>query len=119
MTKQGHTYTPKKTADYEKRVRKAYAERYDEPLPDGIPLYMDVTFFMPIPKSWTKKKQEMARREEIFPVGRPDIDNLWKGILDALNGGVAYHDDSAVVAAEIRTCYSDEPRAEVVIGEYR
>lgn len=40
-----------------------------------------VTFFVPMPKSWTKKKK---RQMESKPhQKRPDIDNFVKGLLDA------------------------------------
>ncbi len=41
-----------------------------------------VTFFLPMPKSWSKKKKD---RHYLKPhQKRPDVDNLAKGLLDAL-----------------------------------
>ena len=51
----------------------------------------------------------------IRPAKKPDIDNVIKSILDALNG-VAYHDDTQVVAVFAEKYYSDTPRVEVEIG---
>ena len=48
-----------------------------------------ITFHMPMPKSWSKKKKaEMVGRPH---QQRPDIDNLAKSLLDAL-----YGDDSHI-----------------------
>lgn len=53
----------------------------------------------------------------IRPTKKPDIDNITKAILDALNK-VAYKDDSAIVRFSIEKYYSDSPRVEVTIGEW-
>jgi Holliday junction resolvase RusA-like endonuclease len=58
------------------------------------PLIMDVTFFIPIPKSYSKKKTEEIRGE--YSTARIDLDNLEKSVYDALNG-VLYKDDSQIV----------------------
>jgi len=41
-----------------------------------------VTFWMPMPKSWSKKKKE--EMDQTPHQQRPDIDNLTKALLDAL-----------------------------------
>ena len=46
---------------------------------------------------------------KIFPSRKPDIDNVLKVVLDALNG-VAYKDDSRVVAVSARKVYSMTPK---------
>ena len=45
----------------------------------------------------------------ILPSRKPDIDNVLKVVLDALNG-VAYKDDSRVVAVTARKIYSHTPK---------
>jgi Holliday junction resolvase RusA-like endonuclease len=62
---------------------------------------------MEIPKSWPKKKQAQAENNEISP-GKPDLDNIAKTVLDALNG-VCYEDDAQVVILSVTKCYSREP----------
>lgn len=49
----------------------------------------NVTFVMPMPKSWSKKKK--AHMEDMPHQQKPDIDNLLKALLDAI-----YEDDSVV-----------------------
>ena len=46
--------------------------------------------------------------------GKPDWDNIGKIVCDSLNL-VAYHDDSAVVDAQVRKFYSETPRVDVMI----
>ena len=48
---------------------------------------------------------------ELRPIKKPDSDNLAKICLDALNG-IAYPDDSQIVALTVNKYYSKEPRVE-------
>ncbi|MFH7534189.1 RusA family crossover junction endodeoxyribonuclease, partial [Acinetobacter baumannii] len=57
------------------------------------PTVVKVLFSMPIPKSWSKKKQQEAI--STVHIKKPDIDNLVKGVFDALNK-TAWHDDNQV-----------------------
>ncbi|WP_334299865.1 RusA family crossover junction endodeoxyribonuclease [Anaerobutyricum hallii] len=49
------------------------------------------------------------------PTKKPDLDNVIKSILDALNK-VAYHDDTQIVSLSMEKFYSDSPRVEVTIN---
>lgn len=53
---------------------------------------------------------------ELLPAKKPDIDNVVKAVLDALNK-VAYRDDNQVVELQIRKQYSERPRLEICIEE--
>ena len=48
------------------------------------------------------------------PSAKPDIDNVIKAVLDALNG-IAYKDDARVVELEARKVYGNEPGVAVEI----
>lgn len=56
----------------------------------------------------------MMANDFIRPKTKPDLDNVAKVILDALNG-IAYHDDSQVSRLLIEKRYAEEPRVEVMI----
>lgn len=43
-----------------------------------------VTFAIPMPKSWSKKKREAHRGQ--YHTQKPDLDNLFKALGDALHG---------------------------------
>jgi Holliday junction resolvase RusA-like endonuclease len=75
-----------------------------------------VYVYRQVPKSWNKKKRQLALDGTIRPTTRPDTDNYIKGALDALNG-VVYADDSAAVDIIGQKFYSDNPRMEIVIVE--
>ena len=116
VLRSGITYTPKETVLYEAQVVQAAKE--SETLPQSPiqdkPLKMILWCYYPIPQSWTKEKKTLAARGKVYHTSRPDIDNLAKIIMDALNG-IAYKDDALIAELVIHKLYSDEPRAEVVI----
>lgn len=65
------------------------------------PISLKIDFFFTTPKSWSKKKKECAK----WHTSKPDLDNLEKGIKDALNG-IAYKDDSQVCYLFARKQYA-------------
>lgn len=115
FTMSGRAYTPKRTADYEKRVRESYT---GDMFPEDVPLAVHIDAYMGIPKSASKKAHEAMRRGEKRPLKAPDGDNIAKAICDALNGK-AYKDDKQVVHLVVSKWYSDIPRAEVRISEVK
>jgi Holliday junction resolvase RusA-like endonuclease len=101
----GRTYTPAKTKVYEQLIAMT-AQREIESVgwvKTSAPVKMHILAQFEIPKSWTKKKQQAALRGEITP-GRPDIDNVAKAALDALNG-IAYDDDDQVYQLSVKKVY--------------
>ena len=75
---------------------------------DG-PVDLRVVAYMPVPASWSRKKQAAALVDQIRPSGRPDFDNLVKNVSDALNK-IVWRDDTLVTEASIWKRYSDRPR---------
>jgi Holliday junction resolvase RusA-like endonuclease len=71
---------------------------------------------MPMPKDWSKRKKQLALNGEVKPSVKPDLDNLCKAVLDALNG-IAYHDDKQIVELHLSKAYSDHPRTEIKLEE--
>jgi Holliday junction resolvase RusA-like endonuclease len=108
-------YDPEKSLSYKQLVYVA-ALPYKPVCPLVCPLCVEITAYIQIPASWSKKKQEEARKGRQKPTGRPDCDNFAKGILDSLKG-LMWKDDSQIVELTISKEYSDTPRAEVDIRE--
>jgi len=86
----GHAVTPKATREAEMLSRLAYeSAAHGAKAHTGIPVRVIVEMFSPLPKSTPK-------RILFLPfLTRPDLDNVSKLQLDALNG-VAYVDDAQV-----------------------
>ena len=59
-------------------------------------------FYIPMPKSWSKKKKELLNNKEHKQ--RPDIDNLVKGVMDSL-----FNEDSHVHTIYAKKIWSDNP----------
>lgn len=118
-TKNGHTYTPQKTADYEQRVQFEYYFKYDAmQFNKDDMLAMEIIAYQGIPKSASKKKQELMRQGAIRPTKKPDWDNIAKIVCDALNE-TAYPDDRQIVSAELSKYYSHSPRVEIRIKKLK
>jgi len=72
----------------------------------------EFVFYMPIPKSWSKRKKEAS-------VGKPhvvkiDLDNACKFYFDCMNG-IVYVDDCQVHSMTAKKIYDSNPRAEITI----
>ena len=59
------------------------------------PIGVNIIFTMPIPPSWSQKKQREAVGR--YHTNTPDIDNLIKGVFDSLNK-VVWKDDKQLVS---------------------
>ncbi len=112
-------YTPKSTSDYEKQVSKCVSEAMAlqsvrEPFRGA--LRVRIAAFFPIPNSASKRDRE-AMEQGITPMlGRKDVDNIAKALLDAMNG-IAYNDDGQVVDLRITKAYSVLARVEISVTE--
>lgn len=109
------SYTPEKTLNYENLVKISFDMCKDKEKIEGE-LQVIINAFFPIPKSTSKKKQQMMLDGSVHPTKKPDTDNIAKTILDALNGR-AFDDDKQVVVLHVEKHYSNEPRVEVEITE--
>lgn len=114
FTRTGHTYTPKKTADFERSIAKIYTEEHGE-LFVG-PIEVKIIFQMPIPRSYPKRAIQQAQEGTLKHTKKPDLDNLGKAVLDALNG-IAFTDDSHITKLTLVKRYSLYPGIRMEIKE--
>ena len=100
-------HTPKKQA-FQRKIR----QQYDGPLFDS-PISLSITFEMPIPESFSKKKR--LKIEAIpFHTSRPDLTNLQKFAEDCLSG-IVISDDKIVVKTSSQKYYSKSPQTIIEI----
>lgn len=78
------------------------------------PLDLRMTAFMPVPPSWSQKKQRAALDGMVYPTGKPDGSNLVKLAEDAMLG-VCFRDDSQIVSLHVWKAYSERARTVVEI----
>ncbi|CAA4740554.1 phage protein [Staphylococcus aureus] len=77
-------------------------------------LKIELDFYFPLLKSWSKKKKsEMVGQ---YKVTKPDIDNLIKTVLDACNGHV-WKDDNQITEITSSKRYGIEPKIIIRIEE--
>lgn len=107
-------YTPDRTVAYEELVRARYmAVAGDGDLKEQS-LEVCITAYFGIPKSKNKKQKSLMLSNVIYPVKKPDCDNIAKIICDALNG-IAYKDDSQIVKLTVYKAYAEIPYVKVEI----
>lgn len=107
-------YTPATTRAYEQRVAIAAREAMAKaPTMDG-PLSVSIEITMPIPVSWSKRKQADALAGLVMPTGRPDLDNLIKALADACNW-IVWRDDAQIVRLMAEKRYGEQPGAVVSV----
>ena len=103
------TYTPKKTVEYERLIKEEFIKqckgKYDSEYLGAVSIKMN--FYFQPPKNTSKKMMlEICNTPRLK---KPDLDNLEKAILDALNG-IAWHDDNQVYKIETEKLYAKEDR---------
>jgi Holliday junction resolvase RusA-like endonuclease len=91
----GRHFTDDKTRAYKAMIA-AYGRISFPGVPLSGPVEVRVSAIYAAPASWSRRKREDALNDRVRPTGRPDVDNLAKGVMDALNG-IAYADDSQIV----------------------
>lgn len=107
---------PEKSRNYKAFVKYIAAKEADDQgwLYTELPIKVNIKAYLPIPSSKSKKFKADAIAGIERPTKKPDVDNLFKSITDAMSG-ILYKDDKQIVSATIGKWYAEEPRAEVHI----
>lgn len=116
--KKGHRYT----ADNQRAYKQVVALRAREAMKGQPPMVGAAVFsalvFLPMPKKFSKKKRALALAGGIVPAVRPDGDNYAKIVMDACND-IVYRDDGQCVDIHVSKRYSENPRLEIEVTEWR
>jgi Holliday junction resolvase RusA-like endonuclease len=104
--------------DPHKDKKNWYRLQISEYIPKIIttPINIKITFYMPIPKSTSKKKQELMAHNKIKHQKKPDLDNMLKFVLDSMND-IVFRDDSQIWHIECLKKYSRDPRVEIIVRQ--
>ena len=113
----GMIYTPTTTKDYECLVEQYFLLKYPrfKTLEGRVGVNITATFN--IPKSTKKSDREKMIQNEISPNKKPDIDNIVKIILDAMNK-FAFKDDTQITKLSVEKKYGEEEKVHIEIEEY-
>lgn len=82
-----------------------------------MPVKVEIVSYRQAPRSTQRWLAEAGIGGEVVPLTKPDVDNVVKLYLDAMNG-VVFPDDKQVFEINIRKAYGAEPRAEVTVTGY-
>lgn len=116
-TRTGKAYTPTNTKNYEYFLRQWFIRKYPNFKPIETKVKVEMVAYFSIPKSTSKKREAEMLAGNISPTKKPDIDNITKIILDAMNK-FAYLDDTQVTQCTVIKKYAAIPKVVVTIEEY-
>lgn len=113
----GQVYTPTTTKDYEYLVEQYFLLKYPkfEPLEGRTSVNITAVFNMP--KNTKKQDKDKMIENIISPTKKPDIDNIVKVILDAMNK-FAFKDDIQITRLNVEKKYGTEEKVIISIEEY-
>lgn len=110
-------YTPTNTKDYEMLIKQYFKVKYPRYVPLEKRICVKIVAQFKIPKNTSKKNTEEMLNGNISPAKKPDIDNIVKIILDALNK-MAFKDDNQITKLEVEKIYGNEEKIIVKVEEY-
>lgn len=113
----GMVYTPTTTKDYEYLVEQYFLLKYPKFKTFEGRLHVNILATFKIPKSTKKCEVEKMLKNEISPTKKPDIDNIVKIILDAMNK-FAFKDDTQITKLSVEKRYGEEEKIQIQIEEY-
>lgn len=114
----GFVYTPNKTKEYENLVRQEFLLKYRNiPQIEGKRVYVEIICYLKWPKNTKKSLIPQMLNNEISPTKKPDVDNIAKSILDAMNGFV-FKDDNQVSKIFVEKRYGEEEKVKIKVETY-
>jgi Holliday junction resolvase RusA-like endonuclease len=102
-------YLPSQSAKEQSTIRWYASQAMNGRSAIECPLELRFAAYLPIPASWSKKKQTAALADELRPGNKPDLSNLVKNCEDAMNM-ICYRDDSLITDCALFKRYSSSPR---------
>lgn len=114
FTKFGTPYTDKNTVAYEKLIQASYLKSTSYISCNSVRISMYVCFAPN--KTDTKKNKLIKLKNSLWPSKKPDIDNVIKVVLDALNK-IAYQDDTQVNEIHVIRHWCEEEKLVICLSE--
>ncbi len=113
----GRAYTPSDTKDYENLIKQYFKIKYPKYEPLKGRIAVEIISYFKIPKNTTNKDKKAISEGILSPTKKPDIDNIVKIILDAMNK-MAFNDDNQITKLYVEKKYNEEEKIYVKIEEY-
>lgn len=113
----GVVYTPTKTKDYETLVEQYFLLKYPRfKILEGR-IKVSIIAYFSIPKATKKSEINGMLENNVSPTKKPDIDNIVKVVLDAMNK-IAFKDDNQITKIDVEKKYALEDKIYIKIEEY-
>lgn len=110
-------YTPTSTKDYENLIKQYFQIKYPRYIPFENRVSVTIKAYFKVPKTTTKKDKALIEEGKLSPTKKPDIDNVVKIVLDALNK-MAFKDDNQITKLQVEKVYGEEEKIYIKIEEY-
>jgi Holliday junction resolvase RusA-like endonuclease len=105
--KHAGVYEAAEDAQYKRNVAAQIVARPPPYVGPKIPVFLEVTFYMPRPQEHFSAKGPVKENfVNLRPTVKPDLDNMLKAVKDAMTG-IVWHDDSQVVSETVSKFYAD------------
>lgn len=105
-------FTPTKQAAFMGQFRLFAQAAMQGRAPFEGPLHMNARFVYVAPASWSRKKRDAT----VWKASKPDIDNIFKILGDAISGCV-YVDDAQIASLTIQKRYGLKPEIIVTVQQ--
>lgn len=106
------TYYGKKYKQFKKDMSKLAVNK-DKVWLEGL-ISADMTFFVPMAKSWSQKKKSSQNGK--FCDNNSDLDNYEKAILDSLNT-IYFDDDRQIVQQSSQKIWAEQGSIKIILKE--
>jgi Holliday junction resolvase RusA-like endonuclease len=113
----GIVYTPTKTKDYETLIEEYFLLKYPKFKSLEGRIKVNIIAYFAILKSTKKSDINGMLENNISPTKKPDIDNIVKIVLDAMNK-FAFKDDTQITKLDVEKKYGIEEKIYIKIEEY-
>ena len=113
------TYYGKRYSNFKKEMKERTSYESRENLKNTVIwieglIFADMTFFIPMARSWSKKKKSL--KNEQYCDNNADLDNYEKAILDSLNG-IYFKDDRQIVSQKSQKIWADKGKIKIILRE--
>lgn len=113
----GVVYTPTRTKDYEELIEQYFLLKYPRFKMFDNRVNVSIIAYFGIPKTAKKSEINDMLENNISPTKKPDIDNVVKIVLDAMNK-FAFKDDTQITKLQVEKKYGLEEKIWIKIEEY-
>lgn len=112
----GSIYKSAEDRAWERTIQRAYLTAYHDAEPIAGAVRVNIDAVLPVPASKPRRVQDDMMTGKLPAIKKPDVDNVAKAVMDALNR-CAWLDDKQVIDLRVVKRYGHPARVVVMIRE--